>query len=265
MKPARSVVLLLAALFLYLPVVILAVFSFNSSELMAFPLTGFTLRWYGDFFADENMLSGLLTSLILAQPVALLATLLGLLAALAFTTLRRFGALAFGLLLLIPFLVPKGVLAIAQVMLMSRLGIARGTLPLILAQVAVILPFTVLIIASVVVRLDKALEEAARDLGASPFQAFRRVVLPQLRMGLSAAYSIAVILSVSDLTLSLYLAGRTQPLSIIVASAFRTRLSPDLNAMQVLVLLATIVIVVAIELARRHLAARSRRRPGAET
>mgnify|MGYP002713090039 CR=1 FL=1 len=261
MKQARFTVLLAATVFLYLPVVVLAVFSFNSSELMAFPLSGFTLGWYSELFDNKNMIAGLLTSILLAQPVAIFATLFGLLAALALTGLRKFATIAFGILLLVPFLVPKGVLAIAQIMLMSRLGIARGTLPLVLAQAAVILPFTTLVIASVAIRLDKALEEAARDLGASPWQAFRRVVFPQLKIGLSVAYSIAVILSISDLTLSVFLSGRIQPLSIIVASAFRTRLSPDLNAMQVLVLLATIAIVIAIETARRRRAAQGRIRP----
>lgn len=263
MKPTGWA-LLAATFFLYLPIAVMIVFSFNQSELMAFPLSGFTLKWYGDLFASRNILTGLLTSVLLAQPIAILATVLGLMAALALSALPRILAAAFGIMLLVPFLIPKGVLAIAQIMLMSRIPIDRGTIPLIISQVSVILPFTTLVLVSVVVRLDKSLEEAARDLGANAWQAFRKVVVPQLKTALSAAYSIGVILSVSDLTLSMFLAGRTQPLSIIVASAFRTRLSPNLNAMQVLILLATIAIVVVIEMTRRRRSRVGRAVPASE-
>lgn len=251
--------LLLFAFFLYLPVLVLAVFSFNTSKLMAFPLSGFTFKWYAELIADGTLQSGFLTSFLIAQPVAILAMAFGLMAGLALTARGLVWRGAFIAALLVPFIVPKGVLAIAQIMIMGRLGIGRGLSPLMFAETLVILPFTTLILTAVLVSLDHRLEEAARDLGARPLQAFRYVVLPQLKGGLVAAYSVGVILSLSDLTLSMFLAGRTQPLSVIVASAFRTELSPDLNAMQVTVLALTVVIVIAVELFQRRVVKRGNR------
>jgi spermidine/putrescine transport system permease protein len=152
----------------------------------------------------------------------------------------------------VPFLVPKTVLSVAQAMLMSWVGLGRGATALILAQTLVVIPFTTTILAAVMIRLDPRLEEAARDLGATPWQSFRRVLLPQLSVALSAAYSIGVILSLADLTISMFLAGRTQPLSLIVASEFRRELKPDLNAMQVAVLVLTALIVALTEINRRR-------------
>lgn len=252
--------LVATAAFLYLPLMVLVVFSFNRSAVMAFPLSGFTLSWYQSLAGNKAFIDGFITSFLIAQPVGILGTLFGLAAALALTAerLRWRGLLI--ILLLVPFLVPKGVLSIAQVRVMSRIGFERGATALILAQALVVIPFTTVIIAAVVVRLDPRIEEAARDLGATPWQSFRRVVLPQLKPALGAAYSVGVILSLADLAISMFLAGRTQPLSLIVMSQFRRELSPDLNAMQVVVLLLTALVVVANELARRHSATARRRR-----
>jgi spermidine/putrescine transport system permease protein len=252
--------LLATAAFLYLPLMVLLVFSFNNSAVMAFPLSGFTLQWYQSLAGNSAFINGFITSFLIAQPVGIIGALFGLAAALALTAEGLRWRLTLVMLLLVPFLVPKSVLSIAQVMVMSRVSFERGATALILAQALVVIPFTTAIIAAVVVRLDPRIEEAARDLGATPWQSFWRVVLPQLKSALGAAYSVGVILSLADLAISMFLAGRTQPLSLIVASQFRRELSPDLNAMQVVVLLLTALVVVANELARRHWAAARRRR-----
>lgn len=256
----RAVVVLgLAAAFLYLPIAVLAVFSFNASKLMAFPLSGFTLEWYRSLAGNAKFHDGFVTSILVAQPVGLASAALGLTAALALTSGRRVTRLALAGLLLIPFLVPKTVLSIAQSMVLARLGFGRGAAALVIAQTIVAVPFTAAIIASVLARLDPRLEEAARDLGATPWACFRRITFPQIKPAVMAAYSVGVILSLADLTIGLYLAGRTQPLSLIVASEFRRELSPDLNAMQVSVLVLTGLIVALTESYDRVRAARRRR------
>jgi spermidine/putrescine transport system permease protein len=236
--------------FLYLPLLVLIVFSFNRSPVMAFPLTGFTLEWYAVLTGHKAFISGFLTSFLVSQPVGILGMLLGLAAALALTAPQLRWRMAFVVLLLVPFLVPKSVLSIAQVMVMSSVGFERGATPLILAQTLVVIPFATAIVAAAAIRLDPRLEEAARDLGATACQSFRLVVLPQLKPALGAAYSVGVILSLADLAISMFLAGRIQPLSLIVTSQFRRELSPDLNAMQVVVLALTALLVLANELAR---------------
>ncbi len=260
MRRPGTWVLGLAAAFLYLPLGVLTAFSFNDSALMAFPLSGFTWRWYGQVLQHASLLQGLLTSMLIALPVAALSTVLGLCAALGITSRLLRWRLGFATVLALPFLVPKGMLAVAQVMLLSRLGVSRGPGILILAQALTTLPFTMLIVLTALLRLDPRLEEAARDLGATPWQSFRRVVLPLLRSALGAAYSVGMILSLSDLSLSMFLAGRTQPLSVIVASAFRRELSPELNAMQVILLCLTALIVAVGGVTRGALSQHAKRR-----
>lgn len=250
MTPARTLTLIAIVLLLYLPIAILAIFSFNASPLMAFPLSGFTLEWYRHLSGNTAFQSGFVTSFLIAQPVGILSAGLGLLAGLALTSPRLRWRAAFVGLLLIPFLAPKTVLSIAQAMIISRIGIDRGPLVLILAQTLVILPFTTALITSVLMQLDPRLEEAARDLGATPWRSFRLVVMPQIKSTVLAAYSVGVILSLGDLTIATFLSGRVQPLSMIVASQFLRQLSPDLNAMQVVILALTAALIAITEIYR---------------
>lgn len=248
MTPARTLTLIAIVVLLYLPIAVLAVFSFNASPLMAFPLSGFTLEWYRHLAGNTAFQSGFVTSFLIAQPVGILSAGLGLLAGLALTSSHlRWRAMFVGLLL-IPFLAPKTVLSIAQAMIISRVGIDRGPVVLILAQTLVTIPFTTALITSVLMRLDPRLEEAARDLGATPWRSFRLVVMPQIKSTVLAAYSIGVILSLGDLTIATFLSGRVQPLSMIVASQFLRQLSPDLNAMQVVILALTGALVVITQI-----------------
>ena len=259
MTRRATFVLASAAAFLYLPIAVLAVFSFNASRLMAFPLSGFTLGWYRSLAGNTRFQGGFVTSFLVAQPVGVLGAALGLGAALALVSARRAARLGLAALLLVPFLVPKTVLSIAQSMVLARFGLDRGAVALVTAQTIVTVPFTTAIMASVLAQLDPRLEEAARDLGATPWICFRRITFPQIKPAVTAAYSVGVILSLADLTIGLYLAGRTQPLSLIVASEFRRELSPDLNAMQVSVLALTALIVILTEGYERVRAARRRR------
>lgn len=259
-KRTDAITLSLAAAILYLPLLVLVVFSFNASPLMAFPLTGFSFRWYAALAGNAAFLHGLLTSFLVAQPVGLLAMLVGLAAALALTAPRLPWRVAFLALVLLPFLVPKSVLAIAQAMLLSRIGWDRGAVTLILAQALVAAPFATALVTAVLLRFDHRLTEAARDLGATPWESFRFVMLPHLKGALGGAYSVGVILSLADLTIATFLSGRTQPLSLIVASEFRRELRPDLNAMQVVVLALTAVVIGTGQLVRLL-----RRRPPVST
>lgn len=251
MSRFSRVTLLLAVSFFYLPIVVLAIFSFNASSLMAFPLSGFTLNWYQALADNAAFHDGFITSFLVSQPVGILSALIGLAAALGLASPTLRWRTGFIVLIVLPFLVPKTVLSIAQAMLLSWAGLGRGAMTLIAAQTLVAIPFTTTVIAAVVIRLDHRLEEAARDLGATPWQSFRKVTLPQIKGAIGAAYSIGVILSLADLTISMFLAGRTQPLSLVVASQFRRELKPDLNAMQVVVLCLTAIIVLLSELYRR--------------
>ncbi len=236
--------------FMYLPIAVIALFSFNASEIIAFPLQGFTLHWFGQVLADKRLTGGLGLSFLVSVPVAALATLLGGMAALALTRYRlRYRGLLFAIILL-PFLIPKVILAVAQLILLSELGIGRSLLTIIAGQAIIILPFTTLVIASVLMRIDRRLEEAAADLGASAWSAFGRVTLPLMKNGLLAAWFIAFVLSSSEYVLTSFLSGRSQPLSILVASDFRFNISPALNALALMIVVANLVLIAIGEFAR---------------
>jgi ABC-type spermidine/putrescine transport system permease subunit II len=238
--------------FMYLPVAVIALFSFNNAEMMAFPITGFTLGWYDIAIHDGRLLNGFGNTLVIAAPTALISTVLGAMAGLALTRHRFRGSLVFAILLIVPFFIPKIILAVADVIAMAVVGIPHGVAAIIAAQSLIILPFSAMVIASVLVRLDRRLEEAATDLGASPWQVFMRVQLPLMRNGLVASFFIAFVLSSSEYVVTSFVAGRTQPLAILVASDFRFKLSPKLDALATLIVVANILLVAGSELVRRR-------------
>lgn len=251
-KTARLVIIWVWLIygFMYLPIAVIAIFSFNASNIIAFPLQGFTLHWYGDVIADARLTGGLGTTFLVSIPSALLSTLLGAMAALALTRYRLRFRPAFLVVIFIPFLIPKVILAVAQLILLSELGIERSLFTIVAAQTVVILPFTTLIIASVLMRIDGRLEEAAADLGAGRFSTFRRVTLPLMKNGLMAAWFIAFVLSSSEYVLTSFVSGRRQPLSILVASDFRFNISPALDALALMIVAANITLIGIGEFAR---------------
>jgi spermidine/putrescine transport system permease protein len=243
---------LLLTLFLYLPLAVMALFSFNDSKFIAFPLAGWTLRWYRDTLADGLIIEGLVNSLLIALPTAVAATVLGGLA--AFAAVRAPRALQAVLILGIaaPFFIPRIILGVALLSFFHLLGISRGFVTVVTGQTLVILPFTTIIAASLLLRLDRKLDEAAADLGAGPWQTLWRVTLPLMRNGLIAAFMIAFILSAADVVMAAFLSGRNQPVSLVVASALHFELSPKLNALEMYILGANILLVAISEALRRR-------------
>ncbi|WP_417280424.1 ABC transporter permease [Celeribacter sp.] len=252
MTRAATVWVYLVFGFMYLPIAMILLFSINDADVMAFPIQGLTSAWYADILSDARLGAGFLTTLFVAFPVAILSTLLGASAALAlvFYPVRWKGIFAAALLL--PFLVPRLILAVAQLILFKEVNIDRSLWTVIAGQSIIILPFSTLIIASVLIRLDRRLIEAAADLGASGWSSFRRVVLPLMGNGLLASWVIAFVLSSSEYVLTAFLSGREQPLSVLVASDFRFNLSPSLNALAVLIVFGNIALVVLAEAIRRR-------------
>ncbi len=236
--------------FMYLPIAVILLFSLNASEIIAFPLQGFTTQWFREVFTDTRLAGGLGITFLVSSPVALLSTVFGAMAALALTRYRLKFRVAFLALLFVPFLIPKVILAISHLILLSELGIERSLLTVIAAQTIIILPFTTLVIASVLIRIDRRIEEAAADLGADRFGIFSRVILPLTKNGLMAASFVAFVLSSSEYVLTSFVSGRDQPLSILVASDFRFNISPTLNALAILIVLANIILIGIGEFAR---------------
>ncbi len=238
--------------FMYAPILLMGLFSLNSTRYMTFPLEDFTFAWYGQVMSDTRILGGLLTTFMVAIPVTLITTVLGAMAALALTRHDfHFKAVYVGLLVL-PFFIPKIIFAVAQVTFLGEAGIAKSLATVWVAQSVIVLPFTTVIIGSVLFRVDRRLEEVAADLGATGWQTFRLVILPLIKNGVMAAAFVSFVLSSAEYTVSFFTSGRIQPLSVLVASDFRFNLSPSLNALAMLIVLFNVVIVVLSEILRRR-------------
>jgi spermidine/putrescine transport system permease protein len=245
--------------FLYLPVLFLPLFSLNDSEFIAFPLTGFTTRWYQTLFADDAMQHALGNSLKVGAAAALLSTLLGLLAAKAVTQYRLRGTAAALGFISLPLFIPDIVLGISLLLLLGALErpLALGTV--ILGHLLICVPFALTVLIARFEGFDRNLEEASADLGEGPWMTFRRVTLPLMLPGIAASLLLTFITSFDEFLVAYFLSGTdtTLPVYIWGQLRFPERL-PMVLALGALILLASVALVVAAELLRNRGVARAR-------
>ena len=247
----------LVVVFLYAPIAILLVFSFNRSPVPSFPLSGFTLRWYHDFLVNGAMRAALETSAIVAAISSVVAVVLGILASLA---LARRGFLGKGLvtaLLLSPLVIPFVVLGLALLLLFHVLGVQLSILTLAVGHVVISIPYTILVLLPRLEQIDRSLSEAAYDLGAGPLTTFRRITFPLILPAVISAFLIAFTTSFDEYAVASFLAGSrlTFPLYLYSALRFPSQL-PQVIAVAVIVLVLTLVVIVAAEVFRRRVEAR---------
>lgn len=234
-------VLGLCLAFLLAPFALVILFSFGSNSLIGFPLGGLTLRWYASLASDPGFLTALRTSLLVALATAAISIVTGTLA--AFGIVRadpRLARAALGLVSL-PALLPPLVIAIALVVLVVRgLGLTLGLPVVVLGHLLLTQPFVILIVLARLVSLDPSTVEAARDLGATPRQAFLRVTLPQIRSALIGAALISAAISLDEFIIASFTLGGGNTLATFVWGKMRTTLDPSINAIATLILGLTI-------------------------
>ncbi len=244
-------------LFLYAPLGVVIVFSFNAAR-HGVSWQGFTLDWYRVLFADALARGAVRTTLVLAAASTLLATALG--TALAWGLHHMDGRLRerWRRMLLVPIFVPDIVLAAALLLFFwlvrSALGLLEpGLATMIPAHVTFQIPFVTLVVGARLAGLDPALVEAARDLGASRWQAFRHVTLPLLGPGVLAAALLAFTLSLDDFVVSFFTSGPgTTTLPILIYASVKRGLTPEINALATLLVLASVATTLAVVLLRRR-------------
>jgi spermidine/putrescine transport system permease protein len=243
----------LVIVFLYAPIAILLVFSFNSSPVPVFPLSGFTLRWYHDFLTNADIQNALKTSAIIAAVSSVGAVALGILAAIGLTRRRFHGQLAVSALLLSPLVIPLLVLGVSLALLFHELGIQRSMLTVMIGHVVITVPYTILVIRPRLEQIDSALGEAAYDLGAGPLTTFRRVTLPLILPAVVSAFLIAFTTSFDEYAVASFLVGSRQtfPVYLYAALRFPSQL-PQVIAVAVVVLMVSLVVIVMAELWRRR-------------
>jgi spermidine/putrescine transport system permease protein len=242
----------LVVVFLYAPIVILVIFSFNSSDIPAFPLTGFTFHWYREFAANSDLRAALETSAIIATLSSLGAVVLGVLSAIALTRRRFRGKAAVSALLLSPLVIPYVVFGISLLLLFHTLGIPNGVLTVVVGHIVISLPYTILVLVPRLEQIDVSLEEAAYDLGASHLRTFRSIVLPLILPAIVSAFLIAFTTSFDEYAVASFVIGTrvTFPIYLYSALRFPSQL-PQVIAVAVVVLLVSLTVVVAAEVGRR--------------
>ena len=242
----------LVVIFLYAPIVILLIFSFNNSDVPSFPLSGFTLHWYHQFLVNGDLRSALKTSAIIAFSTSIGAVILGILSSLALVRGRFRGKSVVSALLLSPLVIPYLVFGIALLLLFHTIGIPNGAPTVVIGHIVITLPYTILVLVPRLEQIDVSLGEAAYDLGASRFRTFRSITLPLILPAVLSAFLIAFTTSFDEYAVASFLVGTqpTFPIYLYSALRFPSQL-PQVIAVAVVVLFVSLTIVVAAELGRR--------------
>jgi spermidine/putrescine transport system permease protein len=238
--------------FLYTPLALLLMFSFNDNNLPVFPLRGFTTDAYEAFAANADLRASVVTSAKVAAVSSLLAVLLGLFAAIVLVRRRVVGQAAASALLLSPLVVPYIALAIGLLVFFNEASVSTGLSTIVMGHVVLSIPYTILILVPRLERLDVRLEEAARDLGAGVLQTFRLITFPLVLPALVSAYLVAFVLSFDEIVVASFIAGdaTTFPLYLFSQLRFPTLL-PQVIAVACIVMAASVLILVGAEIARR--------------
>jgi spermidine/putrescine transport system permease protein len=239
-------------LFLYAPLVILLIFSFNDRELVSFPWQGFTLRWYNTFLANDILLGTLRTSLKVATGAAIVTTLLSIPASIALVRRRFFAkGLASGVLLA-PLVIPLVVLGTALLILFNLVGIPSSPVTIAIGHIVIALPFAILTLVPRLERIPVALEEASRDLGAGWFSTFRQITFPLLLPALFSAFLVSFVISFDEVVVASFVAGDNVTFPIYLYSQLRLpRQLPQVIAVAVVILFVSAIVVIVAEAGRR--------------
>jgi putrescine transport system permease protein len=239
--------LTLGLAFLYLPIVILVIYSFNASRLVTV-WGGWSLRWYHEFFNDSAMIEAAWMSVRVATTSATIATLLGTLAAVALSRGESFGGRTlFSGMLYAPLVMPEVISGLSLLLLFVALDAERGFWTVTIAHTTLTMCFVAVVVQSRLGSLDKSLEEAAMDLGCDPLRAFLMVTLPLIIPAIAGGWMLAFTLSLDDLVIASFTTGPgSATLPIRIYSEVRLGVKPEINAICTLVIgLIAIVIVVA--------------------
>lgn len=235
---------LLVFAFLYLPIAVVVVMSFNDSRILSLPFKGFTFNWYKLMASDAPLRVALGNSVQVAIAATVLATVLGLLAAFAIYRYRFFGRNAFRIALNLPILLPGIVTGVAMLAYLSDLGFGLSLWTVIIGHSVFGLPVALGPIFTRLSQFPRNLEEAAYDLGAKPHQVFWGVIFPYIRSAVIAGALLAFTLSFDEVVVTIFLTGRDNTLPMEIWGRLRTDITPEIAAIATLVLTVSTVLVL---------------------
>jgi len=227
--------------FLYIPLVIVIVYSFNNSRLNA-EWVGFTLDWYDKLFHNDEMLAAAGNSLLIALTTSLVSTALGTMAGVA---MYRYNLRLLPLLVLTPIAIPEILMGVSLLIFFVLVNFTLGLVSVTLAHIAFCIGFVAIVVRARLAGMDESLTEAARDCGATPWEAFRYVTLPLIMPGVIAGALMAFTLSIDDFVITFFTAGAgTVTLPLQIYSMIKIAVTPEVNAVSTLLMLLTLLLIV---------------------
>ena len=246
-RAAQWAYLLLIYGFLYAPILVLIVYSFNDSK-YSLAWQGLTWQWYQNLFDDPDLLQVALNSALIATLSATVATVIGAMAAVALYRYEFFGKPLLNALVFVLMMTPDIVMGIALLILFASLSLPLGFWTLLLAHITFNIPFVVVTVLSRISGFDRHLLEAAKDLGATEFQTVRRIVLPLLSPAIIAGWLLSFTLSMDDVIVSFFVTGPTfEILPLKIYSMVRLGVTPEINALCTLMLGVTLTLILVAQ------------------
>ena len=245
--------------FLYLPMVILVIYSFNSSKLVTV-WAGFSTKWYGELMRNEAFLDAAWVTIKVAVLSSTFATVLGTLAAYVLVRAGRFwGRTLFSGMIYAPLVMPEVITGLSLLLLFIGIGLDRGVMTIVLAHTTFSMCYVSVVVSSRLATFDMSLEEAALDLGSSPFEAFRLVTLPIIAPAVISGWLLAFTLSLDDLVIASFTSGPSATtLPIKIFSAVRLGVSPEINALSTIMIAIVTIGVISASLISKRAAVRQR-------
>ncbi|MBN8187837.1 MAG: ABC transporter permease [Salipiger thiooxidans] len=246
--------------FLYLPMVLLVIYSFNESRLVTV-WAGFSTKWYGELLRDEAFLDAAWVTFKVGVFSSTLATLLGTMAAYVLVRAGRFhGRTLFSGMIYAPLVMPEVITGLSLLLLFIGIGLDRGVFTIVLAHTTFSMCYVSVVVSSRLTSFDRSLEEAALDLGCSPFEAFRLVTLPIIAPAVISGWLLAFTLSLDDLVIASFTTGPSATtLPIKIFSAVRLGVSPQINALStILIGIVTVGVITASVITKRAAVAQAR-------
>lgn len=252
---ASKIYISLVMLFLYLPIFVLIIFSFNEGKTTVWK--GFSLKWYEQLFRDDNIINALGNSLIIAVLASVFATILGTAAAIGINNFKSKKRLMIQSVSNIPIISPDIVMGVSLMLLFTFLGVLfnfeMGFVTVLIAHICFCVPFVVLNVMPRIRKMDQSIYDAALDLGCNQWQAFYKVVIHELMPGIFSGLLMSFTYSLDDFIITYFTRGaKFQNLSIEIYSMTHRRISPKINALSALLFLAILIIMVLINIRERH-------------
>lgn len=243
-KKLPYIYLALVVIFMYIPIAVTVFYSFNESKISSI-WGGFSLKWYAELFRDSALMEALLNSIILAVASCALAIVIGTLGAVGMQKkTTRFNDLI-SYLSTLPIMIPEIILGMVFLAVFSFMGLPFGMLTLIIAHTAFCIPYIFIMVSSRLIGMDKSLEEAARDLGASQVRAFFDIILPLVIPAILSGMLLAFAMSFDDVVISIFVTGpKVSLLPVKVYTRLKTGVTPEINALATIMLIVTAAVVI---------------------